>query len=379
MAKQIINIGTAPNAGNGDPLRSAMDIANDNFTELYDAEALNTAKVTNATHSGDATGSTSLTLATVNANVGSFTNANITVNAKGLVTSASSGVGGGGDMVYPGAGIALSSGSAWGTSITNNSTNWDTAYSWGNHASSGYLVSATHLAAYNHGNIANGQTAYGWGNHASAGYLTSQTSHADVVVDGDFTSNGILKRTSSGVYGIVTDNSTNWNTAYGWGNHAGLYLGLTATAASATILATTRTINGVSFNGSANITVPSDIAPGAAGNILTSTGSVWVSAINGGTVTLTGTQTLTNKTLTLPKINEDIVVSTTSTELNVLHNLDPNLIYIGDAIAEIPVYNATTTEITNTATPVEGLMRFDTTLHVMKFWDGSVWKTITTN
>lgn len=30
---------------------------------------------------------------------------------------------------YPGAGIALSTGSAWGTSITNNSANWNTAYS----------------------------------------------------------------------------------------------------------------------------------------------------------------------------------------------------------------------------------------------------------
>ncbi len=43
--------------------------------------------------SGDATtsGSNVLTLATVNANVGSFTGATVTVNAKGLVTAASSG------------------------------------------------------------------------------------------------------------------------------------------------------------------------------------------------------------------------------------------------------------------------------------------------
>ena len=37
--------------------------------------------------------------------------------------------GGGGSMVYPGSGIPLSTGSAWGTSITNNSDNWNTAYS----------------------------------------------------------------------------------------------------------------------------------------------------------------------------------------------------------------------------------------------------------
>lgn len=43
-------------------------------------------------------------------------------------------------MVYPGAGIPVSTGSAWGSSITNNSTNWNTAYGWGNHANAGYLV-----------------------------------------------------------------------------------------------------------------------------------------------------------------------------------------------------------------------------------------------
>ena len=64
---------------------------NSMFTELYAAVALNTAKVTNAAHTGDATGSTGLTLATVNSNVGSFTNSSITVNGKGLVTAASSG------------------------------------------------------------------------------------------------------------------------------------------------------------------------------------------------------------------------------------------------------------------------------------------------
>jgi hypothetical protein len=34
----------------------------------------------------------------------------------------------GGSMTYPGAGIPLSNGVAWGTSITNNSANWNTAY-----------------------------------------------------------------------------------------------------------------------------------------------------------------------------------------------------------------------------------------------------------
>lgn len=64
------------------------------------ANTLYSGLVTNATHSGDATGATALTLATVNANVGSFTNANITINGKGLITAASTGSGGGGGITF---------------------------------------------------------------------------------------------------------------------------------------------------------------------------------------------------------------------------------------------------------------------------------------
>ena len=68
--------------------------------------------------------------------------------------------------------------------------------------------------------ITNWDTAYAWGNHSLAGYLTSETSHTDVLVDGDFTTSGIMSTNGSGTYSIITDNSSNWNTAFGWGNHA---------------------------------------------------------------------------------------------------------------------------------------------------------------
>ena len=35
MAKQIINIGSSANKGDGEPLRTAFDKINDNFNELY--------------------------------------------------------------------------------------------------------------------------------------------------------------------------------------------------------------------------------------------------------------------------------------------------------------------------------------------------------
>ena len=159
------------------------------------------------------------------------------------------------------------------------------------------VYSASPAAGILSSNIANWDTAYGWGNHASAGYLTSETSHADVVVDGDFTSAGLMSRgASSGTYSIVTDNSNNWNTAYGWGNHAsaGYLTSYTVTASdlnsiSITALSDVNTagasVNDVlKWNGSAwtaqadatggggggaNVTI-SDTAPGGA-----SVGDLW--------------------------------------------------------------------------------------------------------
>jgi|GEM_PF-5014984 hypothetical protein len=53
---------------------------------------------------------------------------------------------------------------------------------------------------------------------------------------------------------------------------------VTGNAGTATKLAATKTINGVAFDGSGNITVPSDIAAGTSGNLMTSNGTVWTSA-----------------------------------------------------------------------------------------------------
>ena len=78
---------------NNNQLTNGANYITDADVASNSAVVANTAKVTNATHDGDATGDTTLTLATVNSDVGQFTNATVTVNAKGLVTAASSGTG----------------------------------------------------------------------------------------------------------------------------------------------------------------------------------------------------------------------------------------------------------------------------------------------
>lgn len=45
-----------------------------------------------------------------------------------------------GSMVYPSAGIALSNGTGWSASLSDNHASWDIAYGWGNHANQSYLT-----------------------------------------------------------------------------------------------------------------------------------------------------------------------------------------------------------------------------------------------
>ena len=167
--------------------------------------------------------------------------------------------------------------------FTDNSANWNTAYGWGDHASGGYLTSHQSLSGYatetyvgnqitalvdsspatmdtlnelaaalgddpnfattvstsigtkwtqDNTKISQWNTAYGWGNHASAGYLTSYTDTNTTysIQDGELSQNNFTDADHTKLNGIATgannytlpftNNSANWNTAYGWGNHA---------------------------------------------------------------------------------------------------------------------------------------------------------------
>jgi uncharacterized protein YdbL (DUF1318 family) len=107
--------------------------------------------------------------------------------------------------------------------VTDNSTNWNTAFGWGDHGAAGYAASS-----HSHSNATTG--ASGFMSGADKTKLNSIESAADVtdsanvtaagaVMDGDFGANGLMTRTGAGSYNVVTDNSANWNTAFGWGDH----------------------------------------------------------------------------------------------------------------------------------------------------------------
>jgi len=50
--------------------------------------------------------------------------------------------------------------------------------------------------------------------------FSSVSAADDILYDDDFTSAGLMTTNGSGVYSITTNNSSNWNTAYGWGDHS---------------------------------------------------------------------------------------------------------------------------------------------------------------
>lgn len=92
MAKQVIDIGTNANDGTGTPLRSAFDMINDNFTELYvdDAGDVGSITATAPIVRDQATGAVTISLA--NAGVTFAKMQNVAANSLLIRNANSSGV-----------------------------------------------------------------------------------------------------------------------------------------------------------------------------------------------------------------------------------------------------------------------------------------------
>jgi hypothetical protein len=126
-----------------------------------------------------------------------------------------------------------------------------------------------HSGDFTSTNVSNWNTAYGWGNHASAGYLTSVTAHTQAwstitstptTISGYGITNAYtdtqIQNFFNGANAISGYNKSNWDTAYGWGNHASSgYI-----VAGSTISDTGSWTNATKFKSSG------DISYGGAGN-----------------------------------------------------------------------------------------------------------------
>ena len=103
-------------------------------------------------------------------------------------------------------------GAAPAASITAQQiTNWDLAYTWGDHGAVGYLTSFTEIdpifmaspaANITQQHITNWDTAYNWGNHANAGYLTSNAIAVADIAPASPTSGDLWWNSNSGVLKI---------------------------------------------------------------------------------------------------------------------------------------------------------------------------------
>lgn len=168
--------------------------------------------VSNATHTGDATGSTALTLATVNSNVGTYNG--ITVNAKGLVTAAASG------NYATGGGTATGSNTGDQTNITGNAATVTTNANLTGPVTSTGNATTIAAGAITNTMLANGAVANLSGTNTGDNATNTQYSGLATMT---YPGAGIPLSTGSAWGASITNNSGNWNATYSWGNHAGLY------------------------------------------------------------------------------------------------------------------------------------------------------------
>lgn len=139
------------------------------------------------------------------------------------------------------------------TATGGNSTNWNTAYSWGNHASAGYLTSiASNLIGADELNVAGNGTAgyaltsdgdgsFSWTALASGG-LGNIVEDTTPQLGGTLDANG--QNIDMGV-NLITDTKVGqWDTAYGWGNHASAGYLATSSYTASDVLTKIKTVDG---------------------------------------------------------------------------------------------------------------------------------------
>ena len=280
-------------------------------------------------------------------------------------------------------------------------SNWNTAYSWGNHAglyrSNSWVPSWNDLdgkptfatvassGSYNDLsnspvlNIADWNTAFGWGNHAGLYRSISWVpSWNDVTEKPVFTTVA-----TSGSYDDLSDlpnlNIANWNTAYSWGNHAGLYRSISWVPAWADVtgkptfatVATSGNYNDLTnkpvlFSGSfANLTnKPTTIAGYGITDAFNGTWASLTGKPTFATVATSGSYTdLTNK----PTTDGSETKITAGTNVTITGSGTAASPYVVNAIPSL------TQAQRDALTATEGMVVYNLTKHKPNYYNGTEW------
>jgi hypothetical protein len=100
-------------------------------------------------------------------------------------------------------------------------SNWNNAFSWGNHATAGYLTNFNEIDPVWTAASANYYTKTNLQTSGSASLHFNNLTNKPVTLSGYGINDAM--NTSHAANAITSTNISNWNSAYGWGNHSGLY------------------------------------------------------------------------------------------------------------------------------------------------------------
>ena len=254
----------------------------------------------------------------------------VTVSGIGSVSS------GQGNPIYPEAGIALSTGTTWTTSITNNSTNWNTAYTdrlkWdggstglvaatGRTSLGGTTIgqsmftltnpSAITFPRFNADNTVDARSAVNFRSDIGAGTVTSVTASGTAGNPISITNNTTtpiieLLSATTGRNGYLT--STDWttfNNKFAFSDTSSLNLTSRFSAKQNNITLTTTGTSGASTFDGTTLNIPQYTSGGGGSGTVTSVGLTAPSifTVSGSPVTTSGTLALTYSGSALPLPN----------------------------------------------------------------------------